>query len=162
MAEQDPISFEEADRLYDEDRLEDSFAMFLKLAEAGDASACGRVALMYFEGEGVPFDFDESVKWDLRAIELGDTTSLSNLAITYRNTGNAREARKWLEKAVATGDGDAALDLAKLLHVSDFEIDNVRRLLKTAIASDYITEMSREEAEEMLATLDAERAQSGS
>ncbi|HRX35692.1 MAG TPA: tetratricopeptide repeat protein [Aestuariivirga sp.] len=136
--------------------------MFLKLAEAGDASACGMVATMYFDGEGVAFDFDESVKWDLRAIELGDTTSLSNLAISYRNTGNAREARKWFEKAVATGDGEAALDLAKLLHVSDFEIDNVRRLLKMAVESDHMTPAGLEEAEAMLAALDTERTKSGS
>ena len=44
-----------------------------------------RLALMYGDGEGVAYDFDKSVYWDLKAIEAGCTSSMSNLAITYRN-----------------------------------------------------------------------------
>jgi TPR repeat protein len=44
----------------------------------------------------------------------GDIAGCSNLAVCYRDEGNLRWARHWLERALALGDDDAALELKKL------------------------------------------------
>jgi uncharacterized protein len=146
---QDKI-FEKADRLYDRGQFKKAFDIFLELAQRGDASACSRVANMYGDGKGVAFDFAKSVEWDLRAIELGNMGSLFNLGVSYRTRGDSKEARKWFEKSLEAGDGEAAVELAKLLHVSEHESDRVFHLLKFAIESKNITDGSREEAQELL------------
>ncbi len=109
---------------------------------------------MYGDGKGVEYDFDKSVEWDLRAWELGNESSLHNLGVTYRTHGAAREARKYFERAIAAGDGDALLELAKLLDVSDFETANVLRLLRLVNESDSVTEDSREEASSLITEIE--------
>ena len=86
--------FELADQAHQSGEYEKAFRLFYRASENGDSSAMSRLALMYGDGEGVEYDFDKSVYWDLKAIEAGCTSSMSNLAITYRNHGDAREARK--------------------------------------------------------------------
>ena len=78
------------------------------------------------------------------------------ICITYRNLGDVRTARYWFEKAVAFGDGDAALELAKLYMVSDKEIEDVKRYLKIAAESDDISPASREEAERLLSEFETD------
>ena len=147
-------SFEKADALYDSGRFNDAFKMFVELCNAGDAASCSRVAIMYGDGRGVEYDFEKSVEWDLRALELGNVSSLLNLGVTFRTHGAAREARKYFERAIAAGDGDAMLELAKLLDVSDFETANVLRLLRLMLESDSVTEGSREEASSLVTEIE--------
>lgn len=139
-----------ADTAYDAGNFEEAFALFLKAAEHGDCNAMCRIALMYESGDGTLSDIEESIYWDLKAIEGGCNTSLLNLAITYRHLGEIRKSKHWLEKSLGTGDGEAALELAKLYSVSDKEIATVINYLNIAIASDNLTEASREEALELL------------
>ena len=142
--------FELADQAYQSAEYEKAFRLFYRATENGDSSAMSRLALMYGDGEGVAYDVDKSVYWDLKAIEAGCTSSMSNLAITYRNHGDARAARRWFEKAYAAGDVDSALELAKLLVVSDKELDKVRALLESVTRSEDVCPASVEEAQEML------------
>jgi TPR repeat protein len=145
--------FARACRLYDEGHYKLAFEEFLALAEHGDTSAMTRIALMYDAGEGVSRDVEESIKWDMKAAELGDVTGLINLGISYRNRGDVRRARKWLEEALQAGDGEAALELAKMYLVSDLETDRVRAYLGIVLQSDSICESSRDEAEQLLEEL---------
>jgi uncharacterized protein len=146
---QDSI-YETAIKQYEEGNFAQAFPLFRQLAEAGNPDGCSMLAIMYDDGHGVEADFETAILWDLKAIGHGSMISLSNLAITYRRHGNCREARKWFEKAVESGDGDAMLDLARLLDVSDHETSNVERLLRDAISSNHITEAGREEAAALL------------
>lgn len=145
--------FNSADDAYNRGDVKLAFQLFSHAAEDGDSSAMSRVAMMYGDGEGVAYDFEKSVYWDLRAIEAGCISSMSNLAITYRNHGDAREARKWFEKAYKEGDVDAALDLAKLLMVCDKELDQVKVLLDQVARSKEACSSSVEEAQEILDSL---------
>jgi TPR repeat protein len=43
-----------------------------------------------------------------------------NLGITYRLKGDIRKSKAWFEKAIETGDGSAALELAKLYECNLF------------------------------------------
>ena len=148
--------FNKADEAYRNGDVKLAFRLFSLASEGGDSSAMSRLAMMYGDGEGIPYDFDKSVYWDLQAIDAGCTSSMSNLAITYRNYGDTREARKWFEKAYKAGDVDAALELAKMLLVSDKEQEQVKVLLNQVIASKEACSSSVEEAQEILKSLGSE------
>lgn len=147
--------FAQADRLYEEGLFTEAFAAFLSLAEQGDTSAMTRVAIMYGTGEGVARSFEDSIKWDMRAAELGDVTGLFNLGVSYKTEGDIRESRRWFEKALAAGDGEAALELAKLSLEEDAE--KAAAYLHRALQNGDLCEASREEAEHLLAGLRAAR-----
>jgi uncharacterized protein len=127
--------FKEADDLFEKGEHVEAFELFRMLAECGDSSAMTRLAVIYFCGEGVEKNIDESIKWDIRAIEAGDIAAMTNLAITYASLREFRKARHWFERAVEMGDGDAAFDLAKLLDVSEFERTRVKGLLLDVISA---------------------------
>jgi uncharacterized protein len=136
----------EADSLSDAGKHEEAFKHFSDMADAGDSSSMSRLAILYAEGLGVEKDLAESIRWDLRAIEAGDTASMNNLALTYCSIREFRKARYWFERAIATGDGDAALELARLLYVSDKELDEVRKLIAFVIECKHATLGAKEEA----------------
>lgn len=142
--------YEQAVEDYDLGKLDSAVAKFLAAAEGGNVNAMETLAVLYGDGDGVDYDFDRSVYWDMRSIESGSLTSLSNLAITYRTHGDIREAKKWFEKAVESGDGDAALDLAKLYMVSDKETETLITLLQKVVESDNVCAASVDEAKEFL------------
>lgn len=147
--------FTQASHLYDHGHFEKAFHEFLALARLGDVSAMTRVAEMYGGGKGTKYDFDESIAWDMRAAELGSPTALINLGISYRNSGDARRARAWFEKAIKIGDGEAAFELARIYLVSDLETERVKEYLALAVRSESISEASREEAKRLLGELKA-------
>jgi TPR repeat protein len=142
--------FNQADGLSEQGRHTEAFEIFLRLAQDGNTYAMSRLAIIYCDGLGTKKDFDESIKWDLRAIDSGYIASMSNLALTLCQQRKFLEARNWFEKAVAAGDGDAALELAKLLQVSVLESNNVKFLLKSVIESNFVTQASVEEARALL------------
>jgi uncharacterized protein len=149
------VSFEEACKLQEQKKFKLAHDAYEILCEMGDASACTNLATMYSHGEGVELNFDKAIALELKAINLGSKTALSNLAITYRMKGDCREARLWFEKAIEAGEGDALLDLARLLDASDYERGRVKELLSAALTHEQITENSRELAEQMLEKIKA-------
>jgi len=54
-------------------------------AEQGDVNAQYDLALMYFNGEGVPQDFTEAEKWWRKAAEQGNAEAQYNLGVMYAN-----------------------------------------------------------------------------
>ena len=59
---------------------------------------------MYAHGAGVPWDYQEAVKWYRRAAEGGDVGARHKLGLMYESgegvPKNEREAEKWYRKAV--------------------------------------------------------------
>jgi len=78
-----------------------------RLANDGDASAQYNLGVMYADGEGVPQDDKEAVKWYRMAADQGNATAQNNLALIYaRGNGvpqDYREAYAWLSVAKANG-----------------------------------------------------------
>jgi len=70
--------------------------------------------------------------------------------MTYRRHGHIRKAREWFERSLASGDGTAAIELSRLLSISDSEEPAARDYLRRALASDTLT--YREEAQRLLRT----------
>jgi uncharacterized protein len=138
--------FAKADELYEGGRYKEAFDLFLGLAEEGDPSATSRIADMFGSGKGTDYNFEKSVEWDMKAVELGSPVSRFNLGVSYRTKGDVKRAKYWFEEALRFGDDSAAVELAKLYMVSDLENNKIASYLKLAIESANITEDDRREA----------------
>jgi hypothetical protein len=108
---------------------------------------------MYTCGEGINCDYDKAIEWELKAIEGGEVTALVNLGISYRIKGDIRKAKYWFERAIESGDGSGALELAKLYMVSPKEQERTIAYLNLAITSSNMCEADIEEAQELLSEL---------
>jgi hypothetical protein len=84
-------------------------------ATRGDAKAQSNLGQMYYNGEGVPKNAAEAVKWIRLAADQGDSRAQTNLGIMYYNgegvPKNDAEAVKWYQRAADQGDADAQNNL---------------------------------------------------
>ena len=83
------------------------FEETLRRAQQGDALAQERLGRMYYDGEGVPKDYQESLKWYRKAAEQGDAFAQASLGLMYR-TGEGvskdyQESLKWFRMAAEQG-----------------------------------------------------------
>ena len=145
--------FLKGDELYEKGDFVGAFSAFMQAAKKGSTSCMTRVASMYTCGEGVNCDYDKAIEWELKAIEGGEITALVNLGISYRIKGDIRKAKHWFERAIESGDGSGALELAKLYMVSPKEKERTIEYLNLAITSSNMCEADIEEAQELLSEL---------
>lgn len=94
-------------------------------------------------------------RWRPKALR-GDSIAMSNVAASYRILEKFGLAARWFKRASECGDGDALMDWGYHLHhgvgVRKDELA-AERAYRAAIASDCITDYSREEAMYHLAVL---------
>ena len=94
---------------------ESEFELTMRLAEGGDTTAQWNLGVMYGNGEGVPQDDEEAVKWFTKAAEQGDVDAQYNLGDMYdKGEGvvqDYKEAVKWYTKAAEQGDVDSQYNL---------------------------------------------------
>lgn len=111
---------------------------------------------MYDVGEGVVVDKALAMKLYKKAWKRGDHAAATNIAILYREAGDNRAMFRWYQRVAHAGDGSAQLEMARC-YISGTgvrkDITEALRCLTAAIASFYITEFEREEAQTMLQTL---------
>ena len=85
------------------------------LAEAGDEAAQYNLGIMNFNGQGVPQDYKEAVKWYRLAAEQGDADAQYNLGVMLKDGRGVpqdyKEAVKWYRLAVEQGDAKAQTNL---------------------------------------------------
>ena len=147
--------FDRAHEEWDAGNGKKAFALFLEAATKGHPFSQTSLGYFYDHGIGVAKDAGKAMFWYRKAARSGTVAAINNLAITYRDAGNLRVARSWFEKAAAKGDGDAALELAKLsLKGTRKNLKRVREYLKMAVRSNYILADSKEEARKLLSGLD--------
>ncbi len=93
----------------------DSLAALISAAEQGDASAQFNLGDMYANGEGVPQNDAEAVRWYRSAAELGLAFAQFSLGITYANgegvPENDAEAVRWYRAAAEQGLASAQFNL---------------------------------------------------
>jgi TPR repeat protein len=84
-------------------------------AEQGAADAQNTLGLMYYNGEGVPQDYEESVRWYRLAADQGLAAAQFNLGVMYdRGRGVLQdyvEAVRWYRLAVDRGLAAAQYNL---------------------------------------------------
>ncbi len=148
--------FDQASDAWDREDFETAFLIFHALSMQGDVNAYANLGVLYEQGMGTARDIDQAIYWYKKAWRCdGQTSACSNLADLYQKIGNRRAALYWWKKAVAEGDGEAALDLAKTYLARDLKVsrDKAKSLLQVAVSSDVISSGGREEAEHLLAHL---------
>lgn len=111
----DAAYFVEEDETPDYER---AFQLYTLAADAGDAYAMNRVALMYDRGEYVAQDYEEAFDWYLKAAEAGLPAGQSNVGSMY-NAGdgvrqNYAEALRWFRLAADNGYGYAMYALGDM------------------------------------------------
>lgn len=85
---------------------------YRKAAQRGDPIAqCNLANLL--DDKVKPARPKDAVQWYKRAIRAGFHMAAFNLAVHYRNKGNARWTRHWFEVAAKMGDPDARAELRK-------------------------------------------------
>ena len=87
---------------------------YKKAAEMGDSDAMCTIAEMYWKGEEVTKDSEQSSYWFNKAAEAGNSTSMFHLARRHDFIGGLRNSDKdykkaiyWYTKAAETGRSDA-------------------------------------------------------
>ena len=88
------------------------FAATKKAAESDNALAQTNLGLMYYNGQGVPQDYAEAMKWYRLAADQGDALAQTNLGLMYyKGKGvppDYAEAYLWSLVAAASGYAVAA------------------------------------------------------
>jgi TPR repeat protein len=108
-------SLEEAIKAYQHGDYATARRLFRLLAEQGSAKAQYLLGLMYVEGQGVPQDDGEAVKWLRLAADQGHANAQYNLGIMYEKgrgvPQEGGEAVKWLRLAANQGHANAQYNL---------------------------------------------------
>ena len=106
------------------------------LAEQGDAEAQFNLGLIYHDGQGVPEDYAEAVRWWRLAADQGDAVAQFNLGGMYRVGAGVPqdyvEAHMWLNLAASRSSGDER-----------DEVVEVRDWVAQRLTSDQISEAQR-------------------
>ena len=85
-------------------------------ARLGDANCMNLLGSAYGAGLGVGKSWSKSMHWHRRAWATEPQAMFCcNIAVTYAQAGNWKQAEFWWRRALAQGDAGAALELAKLL-----------------------------------------------
>lgn len=129
-----------------------AFQLFAESAREGYVSAQANLGVFYEEGIGTNKNEKMAYFWYKKAAEEGGIGAMMNLAELCRKNDRKEEAISWLDKAILLGDGDAALQMAKLL-MEDQDPSSARRYLEIAIHSTMITEAALQEASQLVDAL---------
>ncbi|MEI8205798.1 MAG: tetratricopeptide repeat protein [Kiritimatiellales bacterium] len=109
-------------------------------AEKGKASAQSELGLCYYEGDGVPQDDQEAIRWFLLAARQGNSRAQFYLGRAYSSgkgvSKDIESACAWLGMAAAQGYKEAAeWQSAVMKKMSPAQIDEGRRLAQEAQAN---------------------------
>lgn len=157
--DKDSSYFVEASAAWDRGDIDEARKIFEVGAKLGDPSCQLNLGVFLEVGLGGRQSISDAIKWYRKSFSEDPAGGAAlNLADAYRKVNNSSRAVFWYKRAVAAGDGDAALELAK--HIAAAERRGYRKrikeLLGRAIRSKIITPESKEKAKEWLAALVSE------
>jgi len=101
--------FEEAVKAYDDGYYNRVMELCFQIPDYPKAQ--NMIGTMYANGEGVPQDYAEAMRWYRKAVEQGNAKAQTNLGIIYENghgiPQNYAEAMRWYRKAAEQGHAQA-------------------------------------------------------
>jgi TPR repeat protein len=152
-------AFERADRLWSSGRRRQAFLAFKEAAEAGDPDCFLNLGYFYSEGIGTRRNDAVALKWYRRAYRTSSRASAAcNIGCVFRDRGDRATATRWFRRAIALGDVDTGLNLAKMYLQRPGGARRAIPLLKKIRASyDQVSLASFEEAAELLAEIKRRR-----
>jgi TPR repeat protein len=113
-------SFEKGVAAYDSGDFQTAIAEWLPLAEQDNAAAQYNLGLMYLEGNGVPQDRMEAIKWFRLAGDQGNEAAQYFLGLSYSwgisVPQDYAEAIKWYRLAADQGNAKAQGSLGGMYH----------------------------------------------
>ncbi|MEP4336748.1 MAG: tetratricopeptide repeat protein [Roseobacter sp.] len=134
-------------------KYETALAEFRPLAEQGDAKAQHWLGLMYFEGKGVPQNFDKALKWYRLAAEQGDRAAQNSLGVLYvgytdgdvtvysdgrKGTSDHFRAHMWFNIAASFGSGHSMRNIKSVEdQMTAEDISTARQMALECVAKDY-------------------------
>jgi len=97
----------------------EGFRWLLKAADGGEATAMGKVGVMYQHGGVVPKDDDKATEWFKKGADAGDPVSMHRLALLYQSGRNGVSMDKaksldLLQKAADAGNPAAISHLINM------------------------------------------------
>ena len=96
----------------------EEFRFWTRLAEEGNAPAQYLLGGMYYNGQGVPQDYQLAVKWYRKAAEQGEADARYVLGVMYANGEGVpqdyQQAAKWYKLAAERGNAEAQYNLGWL------------------------------------------------
>lgn len=130
-----------------------AYRLFKQAAASGDRRAYNKVGACLASGLGVERDTALAYVWYRQGANRRDPAAYLNLANFFRDAGDVRRSRFWLDKALAHGDAQAAFERARmhLATPSPDSLQRARELLIAACASTTMDAESRDEAKRLLA-----------
>jgi len=126
-----------------------SFEETKLLAEQGDVRAQSNLGAMYANGEGVPENDAEAVKWFRLAAEQGMADAQYNLGVMYANGNgvpeNDVEAVKWYRLAAEQGNANAQNNLGSMYANGEgVPQNNIRAYVWFSVAAAQGNEIARD------------------
>ena len=85
------MTIQDAHKLYNEQKYEEAFVAYEKLAHEGNADAQTSLGYMYQTGQAVPKNEAKAIEWYEKAIEQEQPYALFNMALMYANSSELIE-----------------------------------------------------------------------
>ncbi len=127
-------------QLVAEKKYDEALPILRERADRQDTKAQNQLALLYYEGKGVPEDDGRAAEWMQKAAEGGDAASQYMLAwFSYKGIGGAQDYVKtleWAQKAMERGDTNATTLLARLYRLGQGVPQNYSKALELLHAAD--------------------------
>jgi TPR repeat protein len=145
--------FRSADQLRDRGDLTAAFSLFLKGAKAGDRSCQLNVGYCYDIGSGTRPSRSKAFHWYRWAYRSGDASAANNIGTIWRDRQDAPRALFWFRRALALGDIDANLEIARIHLKTRLSKARAVPYLLRVLKSGSVTQASKEDAGRMLREL---------
>jgi len=148
--------FVKANTAWDKGDLQSAFELFKRAAESGDSSSQLDLGYFFDCGLYVKTDKKKALHWYHLAYRQGDAGAATNIATVHRDCGRPGRMIWWFRRAVVMGDHDALFELGKCYETGIGVAKNLGRALRCyrhLLASEHVTESSREEATKRLSRL---------
>ena len=152
--------FSTGDTAEDAGEFDVALRCFQQGAALGDAGCLERLGAMYYVGNSVEVDKQFALHCYRRAWWRGGLCAANNMAILYREQGDAKAMIRWFKRAIERGDEDPRVELAKCyLNGNGLKrsVSAASEQLRSALKAQPInvTDASKEEAALLLQTIEA-------
>lgn len=107
VEENDEEILKKANNLYNNEKFEEAFNLYKKLANKGNSIAQNSLGMMYGQGKGIEKNESKAFEWHLKSAEQGLPTAQNNVGYCYENGfgtyEDKYEAFEWYLKSAKQG-----------------------------------------------------------